>query len=225
MTDPRELDARAAALREAAVAARRRLIAQRLALAELRDRLAVMKSRAARLPKAAPAEKEAAPDSARAAATSLPAKAASPAPAASAAAEPRKARSLPRAVPYAVIAGAAFVLHLSAVRPQPAKRPAPPPSAVVEVDSMAEEAVIVAQDWRAPGDVLPLTDRLGPALKLPDGRPTWEAQRSGGSVFRVTFRPGEHAEPYAFDVDLAARAVSPTADTAQRLSVRVAAGR
>ncbi|MDE2491728.1 MAG: hypothetical protein KGM24_12850, partial [Elusimicrobia bacterium] len=89
----------------------------------------------------------------------------------------------------------------------------------------AAEALLLAHDWRLPGDARTLAGRLGPGQDLPGARPSWTAARTGERSYRVAFRPGAGRPDYEFDVDLDARLVEPTPDTARLLAPRLLVAR
>lgn len=96
----------------------------------------------------------------------------------------------------------------------------PPPQAAPD-DGGADEALLLAHDWRMPGDARSLSERLGADTNPPGSAPEWTAERTGERTYRVTFKPRGSEEGYDFDVDLAARRVDPTAETAELISPRL----
>jgi hypothetical protein len=134
-------------------------------------------------------------------------------------------------VPYIAIFFVAVGMQLHAVRSRPAARPvaapalAPAPAPAVLDDGGADEALMLAHDWRLPGDERPLGERLGADTNPPGSQPQWTAERSGERTYRVSFRPSGAEMGYDFDVDLAARRVDPTPETAELISPRLASRR
>ena len=157
------------------------------------------------------------------------------------------ASSLPRTAgwkslaPYAAIVVCAVVLELSGARrtapvapnltalahPAPAvvanARPAAKGAPVVTDDDRSQEALLLVHEWKLPGDAKSLGERLGSELELPGGRPSWSVERTGAHGYRVTFQPAEKDLPYAFEADIEARVVWPTAETQELLAPRFTA--
>jgi hypothetical protein len=138
-----------------------------------------------------------------------------------------------RVLPYAAIAAAAIVFELNGRR-----APAPPapdsfafarPAAVapggvatapgaplaLSEDDRAGEALLLVQEWTAPGDSRTLLERFGEGL--PGAPAAWSVERTGEHAYRVSARRGA-AEAWEFDADLDARTVTPAAETAERLA-------
>ncbi len=111
-----------------------------------------------------------------------------------------------------------------AVAVAPAVAVAASPEPILD-DGGADEALLLAHDWRLPGDERPLAERLGSDTNPPGSRPEWTAERTGESTYRVSFRPSGADAGYDFDVDLTARSVDPTPETAALISPRLASRR
>lgn len=144
-----------------------------------------------------------------------------------------------RAAPYAAIVAFAIAFELKpaprpsaglplaaadAAAPQPAAdaaRPAP----LAFADDGADEALLLVHEWRVPGDERTIAERLDPGVQLPGAEPAWSAERTGERVYRVSYRPPAGAPAYDFDVDLDARRVDPTPDTAELIAPRLTARR
>ncbi|MFI5361679.1 MAG: hypothetical protein ACHQ49_06895 [Elusimicrobiota bacterium] len=224
--DPAALRDKALNLRESVNSSRARISAQReklerlrLDLAELRALLDRPLHDAARpavpLPLLAPSSKEAASDSAPAAASFK-----------------TDARSGGwRPVPYIAIFFVAVGLQLHSSRTAviasraAAAAAAPIAAPAAAEDDGADEALLLAHDWSLPGDDRPLSDRLGNGTNPPGTEPEWTAERTGERTFRVSFRPSGSDASYDFDVDLTARRVDPTAETAELISPHLASRR
>ena len=99
-----------------------------------------------------------------------------------------------------------------------------PPAPVLD-DGGADEALLLAHDWRLPGDERPLSERLGSDTNPPGTQPEWTAERTGERTYRVTFRANRAGAGYDFDVDLTARRVDPTPETAELISPRLVSRR
>ena len=130
-------------------------------------------------------------------------------------------------VPYIAIffVAAGLQLHASRAKALAARAvfPAMPAVAVRAPmpaldDGGADEALLLAHDWRLPGDERPLSERLGSDTNPPGTRPEWTAERTGERTYRVTFRANRADVGYDFDVDLTARRVDPTPETAELIS-------
>lgn len=236
----RAMRERAEGLRESARTAQARLVAREESLARLRAQVDLLKRSLGSRP--APA-KEAAPDSARVAAASLPR--AGAAVAAAAAPDVATGSGRPRGrlralAPYAAILLCAAGLERGrSVRPAPLSpelvrlaRPAFVPAAghatakgapVVGDDDRSQEALLLVHEWKLPGDLKTLGERLGGELDLPGGRPTWSVERTGERAYRVTHQAGADARPYSFDADLDARMVWPAPETQELLAPQLAA--
>jgi len=238
-TNPWELRDKALSLRESVNSSRARMAAQREQLARLRAEVTVLRELAARGAVAAPPAAAAIP-------SPLPSRI--PAPAAEEAVADSAPATAPfgagrglfsaRAVPYAAIfllaVGLQFKpgprpaagLPLTAAAPAAprpaADAPAPAPSAVD--DDRAAEALLLAHEWRLPGDETPLSERLG-GVDLPGTSPAWSAEPAGERVYRVSYRAPDGSAAYDFDVDLDARRVDPTPETAELLAPRLTAQR
>jgi len=218
---------RAEGLREAAQTAKTRLAEREEALARLRVQVASLKASLA----PAPVVQTAAPAAVRVAPLPVPEK------------EP----SLPRTAgwkslaPYAAIVACAVVLELGGSRrpapvapnltalahPAPAvvanARPAAKGAPVVTDEDRSQEALLLVHEWKLPGDEESLGERLGGELDLPGGRPSWSVERTGALGYRVTFQSTEKDLPYAFEADIEARVVWPTAETQELLGPRFTA--
>ncbi len=224
---------RAEGLHEAAVVAKTRLVQREEALARLRDQVAMLKASMKPKPVAAAnpvpppirvPEKEAAMDSARFTTASLPA-----------------TRSWTAYAPYAAIAVFAAFLEFGGARgpraeapdlsalahPAPAvvagARPAAKGAPILTDDDRSQEALLLVHEWKLPGDVKSLGERLGGELELPGGRPSWSVERTGARGYRVTFQSAEKDLPYAFEADLESRVVWPTPETQELLAPRFTA--
>ena len=128
-------------------------------------------------------------------------------------------------VPYIAIFFVAAGLPLHSPRPQPARAAAAPEPAAVSrpspapiLDDGADEALMLARDWRLPGDERPLSERLGLAENPPGAQPEWTVGRTGERTYRVSFRPRRSEAGYDFDVDLGDRRVEPTPETAKLIT-------
>ena len=133
-------------------------------------------------------------------------------------------------VPYIAIFFMAVGMQLHASRTAaPAALVAPiaanVPSPAPVLDDGADEALLLVHDWRLPGDERPLSERLGNDTNPPGAQPEWTAERMGERTYRVSFRPSRSEAGYDFDVDLAARRVDPTPETAELISPRLASRR
>ena len=138
-------------------------------------------------------------------------------------------------VPYIAIFLAAVGMQLRGSRSAaPSARSAVPAAPVVATapstpaaigDNGADEALLLAHDWRLPGDERPLSERLGSDTNPPGTQPEWTAEPTGERTYRVSFRPSGSDTGYDFDVDLAARRVDPTPETAELISPRLASRR
>jgi hypothetical protein len=141
-----------------------------------------------------------------------------------------------KVVPYAAI----FVVGVG-LQMMPGSRrgpvTAPPPAAAAATiasdpspepildDGGADEALLMAHDWKLPGDERPLAERLGAGANPPGSQPEWSTERTGDRLYRVSFKPNGSDANYDFDVDLAAHRVDPTPETAELISPRLTAGR
>ena len=67
--------------------------------------------------------------------------------------------------------------------------------------------------------------RLAPGVEPPGTRPAWTVGRTGAFAYQVSFRASADAPVYDFDVNLDARQVSPTPDTAALLAPRLVSRR
>ncbi|OGR90764.1 MAG: hypothetical protein A2V88_08050 [Elusimicrobia bacterium RBG_16_66_12] len=145
----------------------------------------------------------------------------------------RKRASPARFLPYAALA-----VFAAASRP-PERRPEAPP-AVAEAarppraepaaeaaadDDRGDEAIALVHEWRVPGDDRPVVERLQRDSELPGARPAWSVERTGEATYRVSFRPAQAESALEFDVDLDARRVDPSPDTAELLAPRLTARR
>ncbi|MFI5346289.1 MAG: hypothetical protein ACHQ51_07940 [Elusimicrobiota bacterium] len=246
--DPMALRDKALNLRESVNSSRARLYAQREQITRLRAQISALRALAESRPPAAkapspapapipvpiparafvvpvvsrpsPVVKEIAPDSAPAA---VPFR-------------PDNAARLWKALPYAaILAVGVFVqvqpgprreggVPLTAVvlaAPSPA---APAPESVFEDDG-ADEALLMAHEFRLPGDERPLAERLNAGSNPPGSRPAWTAERTGDRTYRVRYQSADEAVGYEFDVDLDARRVEPTPETAELIAPRLASRR
>jgi hypothetical protein len=142
-----------------------------------------------------------------------------------------------RPVPYIAIffVAVGIQLHVSrikapapidavAVAIAPAVAVAASPEPILD-DGGADEALLLAHDWRLPGDERPLAERLGSDTNPPGSQPEWTAERTGERTYRVSFKPSRADPGYDFDVDLTARSVDPTPETAALISPRLASRR
>ncbi len=93
---------------------------------------------------------------------------------------------------------------------------------VLSEDDRSQEAVLLVHQWKLPGDEMSLSERLGGELDLPGSRPSWSVERTSERGYRVTFQEGVNAVPYAFEADLDAKVVWPTAETQELLAPRLA---
>ena len=145
-------------------------------------------------------------------------------PPATAASEANAGHDSWKPVPYIALFFAAVAMQLHAPRFQAPARAAavpaaafrPPPEPVL--DDGAGEALMLARDWRLPGDERPLSERLGSGENPPGAQPEWTVGRTGELTYRVSFRPRSAEAGYDFDVDLGDRRVSPTPETAKLLT-------
>ena len=136
-----------------------------------------------------------------------------------------------RSAPYIAIFFAAAGLQVHASQPRLA--PATGAASAVAVaaspepilDGGADEALMLAHDWRLPGDERPISERLGGGTNPPGSQPQWTADRTGERTYRVTFKPSGSEAAYDFDVDLASRRVDPTPETAELISPRLVSRR
>ena len=215
---PADLRDKALNLRESVNSSRARMTSQKARLEKLRRDIAELRSLAGRpAPVPAPVSKEPAPVSASAAASFRTG--------------PR-ARSWSKA-PYVAIFFAAVGLQVHASKPRPAEPEMPPLPVAAETtlpapaldDGGADEALLLAHDWRMPGDERSIADRLGSGTNPPGSKPEWTAERTGDRTYRVTFAASGNETAYDFDVDLATRRVDPTPETAELISPRLTAQR
>jgi hypothetical protein len=138
-------------------------------------------------------------------------------------------------VPYIAIffVAAGMQMHASrgAAHAARAALPVAPASAALQMpaasldDGGADEALLLAHDWKLPGDERPLSERLGSDTNPPGTQPEWTAERTGERTYRVSFRQSGSDTGYDFDVDLAARRVDPTSETADLISPRLVSRR
>jgi len=150
-------------------------------------------------------------------------------------------RTVPRGrswtpAPYVAIFFAAVGLQVHASHPRvapaatlvlppiPAAAAASSPAPLLD-DGGSEEALLLAHDWRMPGDERTIADRLGSGTVPPGSKPEWTAERTGERTYRVTFTPSGTETGYDFDVDLSSRRVDPTPETAELISPRLTAQR
>lgn len=220
---------RAEGLSEAAQAAQARLVGSEEALARLRVQVAMLKASlvpapAVRATSIPVLKKEAFVGSARTTTLSLP-----------------RTVSWRSLAPYATIVAYAVILELGGSRrpasvapnltalahPAPAVvanvRPAAKGAPVVTDDDRSQEALLLVHEWKLPGDVKSLGERLGGELELPGSRPSWSVERIGMNGYRVTFQPSEKNIPYAFEADIESRVVWPTPETQELLAPRFTA--
>jgi len=139
-----------------------------------------------------------------------------------------KRRSPAGLIPYAALALFALAAQIPQRRHEPVSAAAASPLQRSETALEADgdeggEAVALVQEWRAPGDERILADRLGGTLGLPGTRSPWSTERTGEKTYRVSFEAGELQPRLEFDVDLDARRVDPSPDTAQFLTPSLAA--
>ncbi len=234
---------RAEGLHEAAQTAKTRLAAREEALARLRVQVASLKT-TLNLP--LPIKQATEPYGEEvplphAAEKRLPAKEASVSSARTTGASLPRTMNWKSFAPYAAIVACAVVLELSGARrpapvapnltslahPAPAvvanARPAAKGAPVVTDDDRSQEALLLVHEWKLPGDEKSLGERLGGQLDLPGGRPSWSVERTGALGYRVTFQPSDKDLPYAFEADIEARVVWPTAETQELLAPRFTA--
>jgi hypothetical protein len=230
---PDELRDKALNLREAVNSSRARMSAQkerlerlRLDIAELRTLVAQPLPAPARTAPPAPAPVRSAPPL-----RSAPlVKEAAPVSAAATASFKVGARyDAWKPVPYIAIFFVAVGMQLHATRIKasvavPAAPAVAAPAPLLD-DGAADEALMLAHDWRLPGDERPLSERLGSDTNPPGTQPDWTAERTGERTYRVTFKPSGSEAGYDFDVDLTARRVDPTPETAELISPRLASRR
>jgi hypothetical protein len=197
-------------LREAVNSSRARLIVQRAQVDRLRRQIAELRAAVERGAETPPAE---------------------PAP---------RLRVSPRAAwkkaPYAALLAAAVAFQLrpaprvaagiplASITPAPRAPLVPSMASEAVEDEGADEALLLVHEWRLPGDVRTLAERLGSSMELPGTRPAWTAERTGEHMYRVSFRESADAPGYDFDVDLEARRVDPTPETAPLISPLLTAG-
>lgn len=228
-SDIADLRDKALGLRESVNGARARLYNQRETMRRLQAELAELKELARTgmvIPPpaaVAPVVKEAAADSARVVAASLKTDA------------PRQRVSMSKLLPYAVLAS--FAVMSQWPQRQPATLPAiaapahllradaVPASTVASDDDRGDEAIALVHEWRVPGDDRPIAERLEQTVELPGSRPAWSVERTGESTYRVSFQPAQAESALEFDVDLDARRVDPSPDTAEMLAPRLTARR
>lgn len=221
--DPADLRDKALNLRESVNSSRARMSSQKERLERLRREIAELRALAGRpapaapAPRPAPVSKEPAPVSASAAASFRTG--------------PR-ARSW-TAAPYVAIFFAAVGLQVHASKPRAAAPAMPPLPVAAETplppptldDGGADEALLLAHEWRLPGDERTLSERLGGGVNPPGAKPEWTAERTGDRTYRVTFTASGTEIGYDFDVDLSSRRVDPTPETAELISPRLTAQR
>ena len=135
-------------------------------------------------------------------------------------------------VPYIAIFFVAVGMQLHAARAKARVAPASVPMTAALAtpapaldDDGAAEALLLAHDWRLPGDELPLSERLGGDTNPPGTQPEWTAERTGERTYRVSYRANRADVGYDFDVDLTVRRVDPTPETAELISPRLAFSR
>lgn len=225
---PAELQDKALNLRESVNSSRARMSSQkerlellRRDIAELRKLVGQPAPAAAPSPRPLPVSKEPAPVSASAAASFRTGS---------------RGKSW-SATPYAAIFFAAVGLQVHASHPRvspraalalppiPAAAEAQSPAPLLDDDGGSDEALMLAHDWRMPGDERTIAERLGSGTNPPGSRPEWTAERTGEKTYRVTFTPSGAELGYDFDVDLASRRVDPTPETAELISPRLTAQR
>ena len=131
-----------------------------------------------------------------------------------------------RPVPYIALffVAVGMQFHAPRVDAPPASPVSAAPAVAIEDDG-AEEALLLARDWRLPGDERPLSERLGEGGDPPGAQPQWTAERTGERTYRVSFRSNGADSGYDFDVDLTARRVDPTPETAGLISPRLVSRR
>ena len=146
---------------------------------------------------------------------------------------PARART---ALPYAAILAFAVAVQLRPAAHRDAGIPltaavpaAPSPSPIAPADAAeddgAEQALLLAHEHRLPGDEKPLAERLNSGTNPPGSRPAWTAERTGERAYRVSYQPSDADVSYDFDVDLDARRVDPTPETAELIAPRLASRR
>lgn len=229
--NPADLRDKALNLRESVNSSRARMSSQKERLERLRRDIAELRALAGRpvpapapavapAPRPAPFSKEPAPVSASAAASFRTGS---------------RGRSWTPA-PYVAIFFAAVGLQVHASHPRlsssealalppiPAAAQAAAPLPILD-DGGADEALLLAHDWRLPGDERTLAERLGGGTNPPGSQPEWTAERTGERTYRVTFTASGTEVGYDFDVDLSSRRVDPTPETAELISPRLTAQR
>ncbi|MDE2509839.1 MAG: hypothetical protein KGL74_01835 [Elusimicrobia bacterium] len=242
--DPAALRDQALNLRESVNSSRARLYAQREQLTRLRAELSALRALAATPPTgAAPASAPApTPVPARAFAVPIPVKIPSVSMVAAADSAPAAAPSRTdggkrtwSALPYAALLAAAVLLQRNAslrreavpadpVVPIETAFVPPAPEAAFE-DPGADQALLLAHDFRLPGDERPLAERLNAGANPPGSRPAWTAERTGDRTYRVRYQSTDDQPDYEFDVDLDARRVDPTPETAELIAPQLASRR
>jgi hypothetical protein len=134
-------------------------------------------------------------------------------------------------VPYIAIFFVAVGMQLHASKVSAFARAAAAPAIALAtapaavLDGGADEALLLAHEWKLPGDERPLSERLGTDTNPPGSQPEWTAERTGERTYRVNFKPSRSEVGYDFDVDLTARRVDPTPETAELISPRLASRR
>jgi hypothetical protein len=244
--DPMALRDKALNLRESVNSSRARLYAQRQQLMRLRAEISALRALAEVRP--APAARACAPSPlpapvpARAFVVPAPEKVLPVAKEAAEDSAPKaasfrtdNASRFWKAVPYAALLAAGVYFQLQTVP----KREAIPLAAVVPTapspaaaapdgafqDDGADEALLLTHEFRLPGDERPLADRLDQGGNPPGSKPAWTAERTGERAYRVRYQTADDAVVYEFDVDLDARRVEPTPDTAELIAPRLASRR
>lgn len=212
-----EIQDKALNLRESVNSSRARMSAQKERLERLRREIAELRALVGQpASRPAPVLKEAAPVSAAGTVSS----------------KTDSCRDSWRPAPYVAIFFAAVGLQVHASRPGNAfvAPVAAPAAATVAAtasprpsldDGGADEALLLAHDWRLPGDERTLSERLGADTNPPGSQPQWTAERTGERTYRVTFKASDADDAYDFDVDLAGRRVDPTPETAELISPRL----
>jgi hypothetical protein len=231
--DPLALRDKALNLRESVNSSKARLFAQREQLTRLRAQISALRALAespvpvpARAflapaaPRPLPVVKETVSDSAPAAVSF----------------KTGGAARLRAALPYAAILAVAVAVQMRPVPRLEAGIPlaaavptAPSPSRAAPAsafeDDGADEALLLAHEFRLPGDERPLAERLNAGTNPPGSRPAWTAERTGERTYRVRYQPSDAALGYDFDVDLDARRVEPTPETTELIAPRLASRR
>ena len=139
-------------------------------------------------------------------------------------------------LPYALILAAAVAVQMRPVARLEGGIPltavvltAPSPASAAPAgafeDDGSDEALLLAHEFKLPGDERPLAERFDTGSNPPGSRPAWTAERTGERTYRVRYQSADAAIGYDFDVDLDARRVEPTSETAELIAPRLASRR